>query len=174
MRLDATQWGISLLLGALSLPIAVVIRLIPNEWIENLQLPQWRKNEDMSGHVESRGQQSGRLVWNEAVENVRSELLLLKRWRISDRHNIGLRMPRMVRALLSFASHPRTVSDPEEEALLGDGFAQLHGTMQHNANGNHARPHIGSAITPVAIMAGMLAGSIASWKPLEPEEEDVR
>jgi Ca2+-transporting ATPase len=33
VRLDAKQWAISILLGALSLPIAVLIRLIPDDFI---------------------------------------------------------------------------------------------------------------------------------------------
>lgn len=32
-RLNGTQWAISLILGALSLPIAVAIRLIPDDLI---------------------------------------------------------------------------------------------------------------------------------------------
>jgi len=33
MRLDGVQWAISLVLGAMSLPVAVIIRLIPNDLI---------------------------------------------------------------------------------------------------------------------------------------------
>jgi Ca2+-transporting ATPase len=33
VALDATEWGISLLLGAFSLPIGVLIRLTPNYFI---------------------------------------------------------------------------------------------------------------------------------------------
>jgi P-type Ca2+ transporter type 2C len=34
MPLDAKQWGISIMLGAISLPVAVLIRLIPNDFIQ--------------------------------------------------------------------------------------------------------------------------------------------
>ena len=33
MRLNGVQWAISLVLGAISLPVAVIIRLIPNDLI---------------------------------------------------------------------------------------------------------------------------------------------
>jgi Ca2+-transporting ATPase len=39
VRLDMKQWAISLALGALSLPVAVLIRLIPDDFIRKL-LPQ--------------------------------------------------------------------------------------------------------------------------------------
>jgi Ca2+-transporting ATPase len=36
VRLDRTQWAISVFLGAFSLPVAVLIRLIPDEFIRKL------------------------------------------------------------------------------------------------------------------------------------------
>ncbi|PMD50959.1 calcium-translocating P-type ATPase [Hyaloscypha bicolor E] len=41
--LNGPQWGYSLVLGALSLPVAIIIRLIPDEWIANLVPKIWRR-----------------------------------------------------------------------------------------------------------------------------------
>jgi len=41
-RLNGPQWGYSLVLGALSLPMAVVIRLIPDAFIAEFLPPSWR------------------------------------------------------------------------------------------------------------------------------------
>lgn len=41
--LNGAQWGYSIVLGALSLPVAVIIRLIPDHWIAALIPHVWRK-----------------------------------------------------------------------------------------------------------------------------------
>lgn len=42
--LSGVQWAICLILGALSLPMAVIIRLIPDMWIGKLLPRFWRKS----------------------------------------------------------------------------------------------------------------------------------
>lgn len=42
--LNGPQWGYSIALGALSLPMAVIIRLIPDEWIALIIPRYWRKS----------------------------------------------------------------------------------------------------------------------------------
>jgi Ca2+-transporting ATPase len=42
-RLNGAQWGYSLVLGALSLPMAVIIRLIPDPFVAKFLPPRWRK-----------------------------------------------------------------------------------------------------------------------------------
>ncbi|KAH8659076.1 calcium transporting P-type ATPase-like protein [Tricladium varicosporioides] len=42
--LNGAQWGYSIVLGALSLPVAVIIRLIPDSWIAHLVPGRWRKS----------------------------------------------------------------------------------------------------------------------------------
>jgi P-type Ca2+ transporter type 2C len=41
MKLDAIQWAICIGLGAASLVVGVVVRLIPNEWFESNRL-KWK------------------------------------------------------------------------------------------------------------------------------------
>jgi len=41
--LNGPQWGYSIVLGALSLPMAVIIRLIPDDWVAKLVPRIWRK-----------------------------------------------------------------------------------------------------------------------------------
>ena len=42
-HLNGPQWGYSLVLGALSLPMAVIIRLIPDPFVAKFLPPRWRK-----------------------------------------------------------------------------------------------------------------------------------
>lgn len=40
--LNGAQWGYSVVLGALSLPVAIIIRLIPDPWIAHLVPHIWK------------------------------------------------------------------------------------------------------------------------------------
>jgi Ca2+-transporting ATPase len=48
VRLDMKQWAISLALGALSLPVAVLIRLIPDDFIRKLLPQSWGENQHLA------------------------------------------------------------------------------------------------------------------------------
>lgn len=42
-RLNGPQWGISIVLGVLSIPMGIVIRLIPDIWVAKMFPFKWRK-----------------------------------------------------------------------------------------------------------------------------------
>lgn len=44
VRLDPNQWGISIILGALSIPVGIIIRLIPDEFIGAILPKRLRKS----------------------------------------------------------------------------------------------------------------------------------
>ncbi len=41
--LNGPQWGYSIVLGALSLPMAIIIRVIPDEWVTKLVPMKWKR-----------------------------------------------------------------------------------------------------------------------------------
>ncbi|KAK3986800.1 Ca2+-transporting ATPase [Cladorrhinum sp. PSN332] len=79
-RLNGVQWGISLVLGFLSIPVGVLIRLIPDEWIravvERIPLPRCRRKPKITieADTEVRG-------LNDALLDVKHDLVFLKRLR---------------------------------------------------------------------------------------------
>ncbi|KAF9436332.1 hypothetical protein BGZ76_004259 [Entomortierella beljakovae] len=99
-KLDGVQWAISIVLGLLSLPFGVIIRLIPDEmfgglkaWVNNSNAPPssglptfegHAQNEigrinSMAGSVDSRtGSLTGSQVWNPAISKARSDLSVFK------------------------------------------------------------------------------------------------
>ena len=133
VRLDSTQWGISLFLGALSLPIAMLIRLIPDDFIRKLcpnslckcQAPLPRASQD------------DRFEWNDTLRNVRNELTFFKH-------------------------------------IHGGRFNALRYTLQGAKPPGYslARSRSSSALGPVSVMAGIVAGSIAGWSPIERDATD--
>lgn len=55
--LNGAQWGYSVILGALSLPVAIIIRFIPDHWIAKC-LPLGLKKDlapDVAAEEEARG-----------------------------------------------------------------------------------------------------------------------
>jgi Ca2+-transporting ATPase len=58
VRLDGKQWAISLALGATSLPVAVLIRLIPDDFIRKLLPHSWSENRHLAlDYQEASGEQ---------------------------------------------------------------------------------------------------------------------
>ena len=65
--LDAKQWGISIMLGAISLPVAVLIRLIPNDFIRKF-IPSTLDLNQILGFA---GSSDERLESGDGVEDTR-------------------------------------------------------------------------------------------------------
>lgn len=133
VRLDLSQWGISLLLGALSLPIAMLIRLIPNDFIRELCPNPLSKNQAPV----PRASTDDRLEWNNTIKDIRNEL--------------------------TFYKH-----------IHGGRFNALRHTLQRAGSPRYslARSKSDSALGPASVMAGIVAGSIAGWSPIERDAAD--
>lgn len=144
IRLSWAQWGISLILGAISLPIAVLIRLIPDDFIARF-IPS---ASDQSSTPPSE--------WNNSLKNIREQLTFFRKIR-------GGRL----QALMFKLQRPR-------ELLLSSNRDSIPRTPNNQANGDAEPPHhswtrsrSNSALGSAAAMAGVIAGSIAGWSPLE-------
>jgi Ca2+-transporting ATPase len=155
--LNATQWGISLGLGALSLVVAVIVRLIPDELIRKFMHKIFPRTHASYIKINS----NPRFRWNDTIENVRDELSFFKS--IRGRHWNGF-----------FASQdgPRTplLSSTEDmNSDYSDGPGELADAL-HTRNSSPRRglrSKSASALAPAAVMAGVIAGSIAGWNPRE-------
>lgn len=152
IRLDGTEWALSIALGAISLPVAMLIRLIPNDFL--LQFISHTRGHNQTPPDE-------RYEWNEALENVREQLTLLKNIR-------GGRL----NALKFTLEVPR-------EPLLRSNRDSIRGTPNTQGNGDTGPPHhkwtrsrSNSALGPAAVMAGVIAGSIAGWSPVARRKGD--
>ncbi|KAI9790260.1 MAG: hypothetical protein M1816_005285 [Peltula sp. TS41687] len=172
--LNGAQWGISILLGAISIPMAVIIRLIPDEAVRRI-LPSRMHRQKTPQLVVS--DDDHRFEWNQGLEGIREELAFFKTLR-------GGRM----RDLRSKLKHPREILLPRSgsrsrsSSILqtpngesygggaGAGGAEM-GSMMHNhpseKSHRNSRSRSNSAFGPAAAMAGVVAGSIAGWSPID-------
>ncbi|EED24147.1 P-type calcium ATPase, putative [Talaromyces stipitatus ATCC 10500] len=175
-RLNGPEWGVSLVLGVISIPMAVVIRLIPDEFVRRLIPTFWKRKKNRGPQVLVSDEER-RYEWNPALEEIRDQLTFLKTVRGGRLKNIKHKL-----------QHPETLlprsrsgSRSREESIFAgsnNGDAEPSSpppaTPESRSRNRTPRSRSNSAFGPAAAMAGVIAGSIAGWSPVErnPGEQD--
>src|SRR5271168_1590051 len=98
-RLNAAQWAYSLILGAASIPIAIVIRLIPDELILKI-LPRWPQHLNNNPSLTVEDDEESIQPWNPVFEGIREELAFLKRLRGGRMSNLAYKFQHPIETLL--------------------------------------------------------------------------
>lgn len=186
-RLNASQWGTSLVLGAISMPVAVIIRLIPDEFIRRLIPNFWRQPpKRQQPQVFVSDEADRQYEWNPALEEIRDQLVFLKTVRGGRLRNLKYKLqhpetllPRSrsgSRSRDTFSSETTTPAPPTPN---GEYPPDTNNNNNNTASSppprrasesrsrTRARSRSNSAFGPAAAMAGVVAGSIAGWSPLE-------
>ena len=183
-RQSATQWGIALVLGALSLPIGVIIRLFPDElaiklcppFIKNWSHKRQEKRQQKLMVTDEEGGQNP-FEFNQALYEIKEELAWLKKYKGGRLNGLRFavthpketfmhsRSPSRSRASSSL---PRTPNNEVEDGQ--DGHSPAPPTPESRRRRGRSRSN--SAFAGAA-MAGIVAGSIAGgWSPIERREGD--
>jgi P-type Ca2+ transporter type 2C len=172
VRLNGAQWGYSLVLGILSMPVAIIIRLIPDELIRKCLafLPRRHHHSTPSFTFEDdeRIQE-----WNPALEDIREELSFLKRVRGGRMSELAYKLQHPRQSFIprsrsgshsrSNNSLPQTPQEPEKVAAPPSVSPP---TPDKGKRRDRSRSN--SRFGPAAAMAGIVAGSIAGgWSPIE-------
>ena len=174
-RLNGAQWAYSIVLGALSIPVAVIIRLIPDELIRRFipsrlyrkQAPQLFVSDD-----------DRRFEWNPALEEIREELSFLKTLRGGRLNVLKYRLQHPRETLLPRSrsgSRSRSNSLPSQTPSrdqLGNESGSPAPPSPASRSQRRGRSRSNSAFAPAAAMAGVIAGSIAGWSPIARGHED--
>jgi Ca2+-transporting ATPase len=162
--INGAQWGYSIVLGALSLVVAVIIRLIPDELIERC-IPNYFKRTRNPELVVSDDVQ-----WNEGLLEIRDELAFIKRFR-------GGRLSHIKHKI----EHPREIFSRSRtsHSLPGtpnNGQTENEGSTApptpDSRSRRRGRSRSNSAFGPATVMAGIVAGSVAGWSPIDRQGED--
>jgi P-type Ca2+ transporter type 2C len=169
-RLNGAQWAYSIILGALSLPIAVIIRLIPDELVRKLLPHRWQHKETPDVVVSD---DEPRFEWNPALVEIREELAFLKKMRRGRLNAVKFKLqhPREIipgsrNGSRSRSSSFNRVQMPSEETGPSD-VGSSGPTTSESRSRRRTRSRSNSAFGPAAAMAGIVAGSIAGWSPIE-------
>ena len=175
--LSGPEWAVGLVLGAISVPLAIVLRLIPDELIMKL-IPAFFKQPKRPELIVSNEDEQRRFEWNPALEEIRDQLSFIKKVRGGRLRNLKYKLRHPTEFLPSRSRDPSAPSTP---VLQGGGASSRPASPspsspspspssdQPRTPRSRRRTHSrsSSAFGPAAAMAGVVAGSIAGWSPIE-------
>ena len=175
-HLDGKSWGISIILGLLSIPVAILIRCIPDDFIRKC-IPKFlirKKTPEVFVSDEERHYQ-----WNPALEEIKEELAFLKMVRGGRLNVLKYRLQHpseIFRPRSRSGSRSRTSSIPqtptgERSSDAGGSPAPPTPESRRSMQRRRTRSRSNSAFGPAAAMAGIIAGSIGGgWSPVVPQD----
>jgi len=173
------MWGIAIVLGVLSIPVGVMIRLIPDELIEAL-IPaslKHRNNSKVPGVTVSDDDERF-TAYPEPLADVRDELAWLKRIKGGRLNNLKFAMqhPRETflprRSPATSREHSRSNSTHRipQTPTREDSFGSVApaATPDSRRRSRSMRSRSNSALGAATVMTGIVAGSIAAgWSPID-------
>lgn len=176
--LNGTQWAVSVIIGIVSIPVGVIIRLIPDELIARC-IPDYfkrRKAPDVS--VED----DDHYEWNPALLEIKEELTFLRKWRGGRLNQFTYKVKHPKETIQGYtraASRSRSNSSLKQPLTPPNGAAgeasQLappSPVQPSPVSRRRGRSRASSGFGPAAAMAGIVAGSIAGWSPVPREGEN--
>jgi P-type Ca2+ transporter type 2C len=148
-RLDGTQWLVSILLGTLAIPSGAIVRLIPNKAVQFFLPKSLYSERHQVSVVDEERQPSD---WNSTLENIREDLISIKRLRNRRRlGNLGLRHKRVPKQIPAEAMQsgavPQTTLDQPSLSRTHSYKSQL-------------EPPLYSIYSPHTLVPALVASSI--------------
>ena len=179
VRQHAAAWGIALVLGFVSIPLAVLIRLIPDRWVRKM-VPSWLRSRAKPQVLVSDEEQQ--YSWNPALVEIREELSFLKAIRGGRLTTLVYKLQHPRETLLA---RSRSGSPSRNSSIPGTPIGEQNGDDTGNSlapprtpdsrrsttSRRRGRSRSNSAFAPAAAMAGIIAGSVAGWSPIGRREE---
>lgn len=180
VRQEGPAWGIALILGLISIPVAFIIRLIPDAWARKL-VPSWiHRRGKPKVFVTDEEQQYN---WNPALVEIKEELTFLKTLRGGRLTTLVYKLQHPRETLLPRSrSGSRSRASSTSQAPVGDLNGDDTGnslapprtpdSRRSTTTRRRGRSRSNSAFAPAAAMAGVVAGSIAGWSPIGRRDEE--
>lgn len=175
--LNGAQWGYSVVLGALSMLVAITIRCIPDELIRKL-IPSFAVREKTPQLLVSDEERN--YEWNPILEEIREELSFLKKVRGGRLHNIAYKLQHpaetfMPRSRSGSRSGSRTRSStnslpqtPNGEHNGTEMDPQSQNSPESRPPGARRRSRSNSGLGAAIAGAGIIAGGVGGgWSPIE-------
>ena len=181
-RLNSAQWIYSIVLGFLSIPVAMMLRLIPDDWISKC-IPSWFVKK-AAPKVFVQDDEERQIEWFPALEEIREELAFMKSIRggrlAALRYKLqhpDLLVPRSRSNSSRSRSRSRSRTNsvpttPNNELAAGDPQAPPTPDSRKSRHHRIGRSRSNSAFGPAAAMAGVIAGSVAGWSPIGKRDEE--
>lgn len=161
VRINGAQWAYSIVLGALSLVVGVIVRLIPDELVGRC-IPTFLKRKRTPEVVVS----DDDYQWNQGLLEIRDELAFIKKVRGGRLSNLKFKIehPREIfsrsRSSHSLPGTPNNGSNIDHEGSPAPPTPDSRSRRRNRSRSN-------SAFGPATVMAGIVAGSVAGWSPID-------
>ncbi|KAG9230704.1 calcium transporting P-type ATPase-like protein [Amylocarpus encephaloides] len=172
VRLNGAQWGYSIVLGALSIPVGACIRLVPDELIVRL-IPDYLKRRPRGPEVTISDEEE-QFRFPKPLADVKEELSFLKKMKGGRLNNLKFAMQDtrdriMPRSRSGSRSRENSIppQTPGGESQREDEFGSPQPTPESRKRGRSNRSRSNSALGATTVMAGIIAGSVAGWSPIE-------
>ena len=168
VRLNGAQWIYSVVLGFFSIPVGAVIRLIPDQVILRL-VPAYMKQRPQRPELLISDEEE-HFRFPKPLADVREELSFLKKVKGGRLNNLRFAMQQTRDTFLTHSrsgSRSRSNSLPQTpEYEPEDSFGTAVSPVTHR-RGRSIRSRSNSALGATTVMAGIIAGSVAGWSPIE-------
>ncbi|WDK22260.1 calcium-translocating P-type ATPase [Colletotrichum graminicola] len=172
-----TQWALAIILGLISIPFGVIIRLVPDTLIERL-VPDYlkrRAKNSVPGLTVSDEEQFE--MYPAPLSDVRNELAFIKRMKGGRLNNLkfAVQHPRETFSRSRSPSHSRsnsikTPTTPTREDSFGSMAAATPNSRKRSYS---SRSRSNSALGAPTVMAGIVAAGIAAnWSPADRRRRD--
>lgn len=178
VRLNGPQWGYSVVLGALSIPVGAAIRCVPDELCIRLTPSFLKKRRKTPEVTVSDEEQQYRFP--QPLADVKEELTFLKKFKGGRLNNLKFAAQRaresvMPRSRSGSRSRDNSIppQTPNGEAQGKEGASTTPApTPESRRRGRSNRSRSNSALGATAVMAGIIAGSVAGWSPIDRSQND--
>jgi Ca2+-transporting ATPase len=168
VHLNGAQWIYSIVLGFFSIPVGAVIRLIPDELVLRF-IPSYMKQRPQRPEVLISDEEE-HFRFPKPLADIREELSFLKKVKGGRLNNLRFAMQQTRDTFLTHSrsgSRSRSNSLPQTpEYEPEDSFGTAVSPVSHK-RGRSGRSRSNSALGATTVMAGIIAGSVAGWSPIE-------
>ena len=177
--LNGTQWAICLILGLLSIPIGMLIRCIPDALAAKC-VPAWLKRRSKKGPELMISDEEEQFRYPKPLNDVKEELSFLKKVKGGRLNNLKFAVQQardsvMPRSRSGSRSRDNSIPGTPNNGEVGDDTLGSgpppSPDSRRRSRSNRSRSN--SALGATAVMAGIIAGSVAGWSPVERREGDT-
>jgi len=180
IRQTGPQWAIALILGAISLPIGAVVRLVPDSFASALVPGFIKKYASRRKDKVVVTDEENPFEFNQGLYEIKQELAFIKRYRGGRLNTLRFAMSHPKEALLHSRSPSRSRTSsslphtPNNELSEGEDYGMPNvPPTPDSRRSRRGRSRSNSALAGAA-MAGIIAGSIGGgWSPIERREGDA-
>ncbi|KAH5326968.1 calcium-transporting ATPase [Parastagonospora nodorum] len=158
-RLNGAQWGYSIVLGFLSLPVGMIVRLVPDELVRKCIPNFFRRKNTPEVVISDEDYQ-----WSQGLLEIRDELAFIKKVRGGRLSNLRFKMQHPKEAFTKSRSSQSLPGTPNNGPSNDHDGSPAPPTPNSRRRG---RSRSNSAFGPATVMAGIVAGSIAGWSPID-------